>query len=141
MQDLREGGIYNTLASPLVGGDDFRAVCCALLAKSLGAASSNKGAHVKRGPMPVGETASSESLAMAEGAAVQPAADEIVVDTTPTEDSANPQKQSRRLKKGMTDLFDADAMGKSGRTLNQEGKHGSKEKPPRLVPARDALDC
>ena len=47
----------------------------------------------------------------------------------------------RKLKKGMTDLFDADAMGKSGRTLNQEGKHGSKEKPPRLVPARDAMDC
>ena len=79
---------------------------------------------------------------MAEGAAVQPAADEIVEDTTPAEDKgANPQKQSRRLKKGMTDLFDADAMGKSGRTLNQEGRHGSKEKPPRLVPARDALDC
>ena len=119
-----------------MGSGDFRAVCCALLAKSLGAATSNKGAHMKRGPMPVGEeTASNESLAMA---AVQLAADEIVEDKTPAAaEGAKPGKQRRTLKKGMTDLFDADALGEDGSSFNQEGKHGSKEKPPRLA----ALEC
>ena len=68
---------------------------------------------------------SSASLAIAEGA----------VESQPADEKVKAPRQLRTLKKGMTDLFDADGLGDG--EVHEEGKHGSKEKPPR----QDALGC